>query len=35
MQKRKQVSHDNDDRLGVGGDGEFELSCSVRLPLNF
>lgn len=35
MQKRKQVSHDNDDRLGVGGDGDFELSHSFCLPLDF
>lgn len=35
MQKRKEVSHDNDNRLGVGGDDSFELSCSFCLIFNF
>lgn len=35
MQKRKEVSHDNDDRFGVGGDDSFELSCSFYFVPNF
>lgn len=35
MQKCKQVSHDNDDGLGVGGDDMFEPSCPFCLSLNF
>ena len=35
MQKGKEVSHNNDDGLGVGGDDTFERSCSFCLILNF
>lgn len=35
MQKSKEVSHDNDNRLGVGGDDSFELGCSFCLIFNF